>query len=377
MKVRAALAFLASMWGCAGSSSPTGDSTALLYSLSRSSGILSVYGIHPTTGRLRAISQAASLRGGKLGAHPSGRFVFVVGHEDASWGITASSHRVGPSGLPTRLSAVFLEGFGEPVNPSSPVSTSDRLYVAVRGASTGVVDTHVGHSVMDVDPATGEISSARRLTVPGLRIYEPFGLALSKDASHLYLSALVALPAAGEVRPFLVTLRREGGGGHTESARLEIGGPEGPADNLAIDPGGAFLYMSSLEELHTLALDTPAVPRELSSVVVDETESAVRFRVHPSGRFIAVWDDHRLELLRVDRSTGEVTLVQEHPLPAPATLSASHTLAWDPSGRFLYASSTAGLVLLEVDIERALITEIARLPDVAEGELAALPVPEP
>lgn len=128
-----------------------------------------------------------------------------------------------------------------------------------------------------------------------------------------------------------------------------------PADAIAVDPSGVFLFSVASDDSSVVAFrvdSTTGVLTRVSQVPVATPPNPLAIAVDPGGRFVYVatranrTSASTIAAYALDAATGGLTPLPGSPYPAP---DSAFALAMDPLGRFVYLTAGNALHVYAVD----------------------------
>jgi 6-phosphogluconolactonase (cycloisomerase 2 family) len=308
----------------------------------------------------------------------------------SSYTIDAGTGLPQPSGITpssTSAYALALSSDGrflyssEAVDPEGPANIStysiDPATGALAASQIGTVATPVRALDLAADPSgrfvyasnhvDGAVSAYTRDVDTGAltpngdpipTIAEPFRLAIDPTGRNLYVLS------TQQLQVFAIDSRS---GTLRAGAISRIGQPDTPvlATNLALEPGGKFLYVLNVDgSIEMYPIDARSGALGPVSTIQTERGYAV-LAVEPSGRFLYAGNqlslDESILVYSIAQDTGVLTMVGSVNLPEDPRL-----LATEISGKYLYAELfNDTIVTFAIDQYTGALTTIASSPGAA------------
>jgi len=317
-------------------------------------GTIHVYGVNSSTGAIAEIAGSpfnAGLIPEQLVVDPTRRFVYVTNEQSED--ITGFSVDASTGALTELPGSPY--SIGTPPNTSAPVTsavdpTGRFFYVFATSRINGLTDELLYEYT--IDSVTGVLTAA----APSPTIWESghailiASIAFNPAGSYAYLGQVVG-GNAGE--PTLICTVDSSSGALTRVGSAQPA-TAGEAGQIAVSPGGSFLYSIDSTSNQADAFTISPVSGSLSEIpgspyVVPNNPSSLV--VHPTGNFLYVVNKNQpyqppstpsqyagsISAFAVAPGTGGLRQVTGSPFAAGIN---SSSVVVDPTGNFAYSTST-------------------------------------
>lgn len=309
------------------------------------------YRIDTTTGDLTELGPVAA-RGlpEAVIVHPGGKYVYVTNAKDPGF----SAYRIDPGS-----GGLMLLGVTDPpgawpaivaVNPGGRFLYLTNNYAHDDNPSPPPqVPQEI--ATYGIDPDTGRVTLAVTLVI-GRQIYH---LAVPPHGDVAYLSTYASSTAPALLSAYALD---------PASGSLTLLAEVPAAGNLAAHPQGRYAFVASASgDVSVYKLDPAARTLTQVGAAVSTGTQPSFVAVHPSGNFVYVTANQTVRTYRFDVGTGALvpsnTFVPASGGPHSGAFGASGMpLAFDPSGKFAYVSSSGSILICLIDPTSGALTQV-------------------
>lgn len=275
-----------------------------------------------------------------IAVHPTGSFVYIVGHDVSGVGGVWAFSLAPSTGVPTLLTG----------SPFATGTSPDAVAIDPTGKFLFVADFTFGQiNVFIIDPGTGALTSAAGspLTVDG----DFWSLVVHPNGKYLYAAdditgnifAYTIDPATGAIAPLT--------GSPFPDTNMAL--------DVAIDPSGKYAYTA--DALFDAALQDDTV----SGYSIDSNGALTplpgspfpaggiphTITVDPSGRFAytANFTSNNVSGFTIDANTGSLTAMPSSPFSTGVGATSPSSIGIDPSSKFAYVTNQGMIAGFSVD----------------------------